>query len=75
MAGTAPNPPRPNGNDKPAAGPVPPLRVRTVPLIQLKDTESGQAERFKIPTMAERVCARLKDEFGAINIRVRGPGK
>jgi hypothetical protein len=35
----------------------------------------AQAERFKTRTMVERVNARLKDEFGASQIRVRGAAK
>jgi hypothetical protein len=35
----------------------------------------AQQERYKTRTMSERVNARLKDEFGASQIRVRGPVK
>ena len=35
----------------------------------------AQQERFKTRTMIERVNARLKDEFGASQIRVRGAAK
>ena len=35
----------------------------------------AQQERFKERTMIERVNARLKDEFGASQIRVRGAAK
>jgi len=35
----------------------------------------AKQERFKIRTMSERVNARLKDEFGASQIRVRGAAK
>lgn len=35
----------------------------------------AQQERFKERSMIERVNARLKDEFGASHIRVRGPAK
>jgi Transposase DDE domain/Transposase domain (DUF772) len=35
----------------------------------------AQQERFKLRTMSERVNARLKDEFGAGQIRVRGAAK
>jgi hypothetical protein len=35
----------------------------------------AQQERYKIRTMIERVNARLKDEFGASQIRVRGAAK
>jgi transposase len=35
----------------------------------------AQKERYKTRTMSERVNARLKDEFGASHIRVRGAAK
>ena len=35
----------------------------------------AEAERFRERTMVERVYARLKDEFGGRDIRVRGPRK
>ena len=35
----------------------------------------AQTERYKLRTMSERVNARLKDEFGARQIRVRGAVK
>ena len=35
----------------------------------------AQQERFQTRTMSERVNARLKDEFGASQIRVRGAAK
>ena len=35
----------------------------------------AQQERFKTRTMSDRVNARLKDEFGASRIRVRGAVK
>jgi hypothetical protein len=35
----------------------------------------AQRERFKERTMSERVNARLKDEFGARQVRVRGAAK
>lgn len=35
----------------------------------------AQQERYRERTMSERVNARLKDEFGANHIRVRGPEK
>jgi hypothetical protein len=35
----------------------------------------AQEQRYKERTMIERVNARLKDEFGGRNIRVRGPAK
>jgi hypothetical protein len=36
---------------------------------------SAQQDRFQERTLMERVNARLKDEFGASKIRVRGPSK
>lgn len=35
----------------------------------------AQQDRYKERTMIERVNARLKDEFGVSQIRVRGPAK
>jgi IS5 family transposase len=35
----------------------------------------AQQDRYKERTMSERVNSRLKDEFGASHIRVRGPVK
>ena len=35
----------------------------------------AQQERYKTRSMSERVNARLKDEFGASQIRVRGAAK
>ena len=35
----------------------------------------AQKERFKERTMVERVYSRLKDEFGANQVRVRGAAK
>jgi hypothetical protein len=37
--------------------------------------DPAQERRFELRTMSERVNARLKDEFGASRIRVRGPQK
>lgn len=37
--------------------------------------DPAEERRFEIRTMSERVNARLKDEFGASRIRVRGPQK
>lgn len=39
------------------------------------ELDPAQRERYKIRTMSERVNARLKDEFGASRIRVRGAAK
>src|SRR6202030_3788726 len=35
----------------------------------------AQQDRYKVRTMSERVNARLKDEFGASHLRVRGAAK
>ena len=35
----------------------------------------AQRDRYRTRTMSERVNARLKDEFGANHLRVRGPAK
>jgi hypothetical protein len=40
-----------------------------------RELSPAQKERYKERTMVERVNARLKDEFGARNIRVRGAKK
>ena len=37
--------------------------------------DPAEEKRYQIRTMSERVNARLKDEFGASRIRVRGPQK
>ena len=37
--------------------------------------DPAKQERYKDRTMIERVFGRLKDEFGARQIRVRGPVK
>lgn len=37
--------------------------------------DPAEEKRYRIRTMSERVNARLKDEFGANRIRVRGPQK
>ncbi len=39
------------------------------------DLAKAKRERYKIRTMVERVNARLKDEFGANHLRVRGAAK
>lgn len=40
-----------------------------------RQLDEAEKERYKIRTMSERVNARLKDEFGATQIRVRGAAK
>ena len=47
-----------------------PSRVKLQPQLG-----PAKAERYKIRTMVERVFGRLKDEFGADRIRVRGVKK
>ena len=53
-----------------------------VPLIdhnarggEKEQLEAPDAVRYKERTVAERSNARLKDEFGGRNLRVRGPDK
>ncbi len=45
------------------------------PVPQAPQLTEAETERFKLRTMSERVNARLKDEFGAASIRVRGGAK
>jgi hypothetical protein len=45
------------------------------PVQQAPQLTEAETERFKLRTMSERVNARLKDEFGAGSIRVRGGAK
>lgn len=45
------------------------------PAVPAPQLTWAQQDRFKERTMVERVNARLKDEFGASNIRVRGGAK
>lgn len=45
------------------------------PPTQLRPLDPAKLERFKNRTMVERVNARLKDEFGGRNLRVRGAAK
>ncbi len=45
--------------------------VRTLP----RQLSWAEQQRFRERTMIERVYARLKDEFGGRNVRVRGAGK
>ncbi|MCO5350731.1 MAG: transposase [Bryobacteraceae bacterium] len=53
------------GTKKPRRSPKPPQ----------PPPNAAQQERYKERTMSERVNARLKDEFGARQIRVRGAAK
>jgi hypothetical protein len=48
---------------------------KVFPPKQAPELTWAQQERYKERTMSERVNARLKDEFGAGHIRVRGPVK
>lgn len=54
----------------------PKSQAKDIPMAKLK-RELGWAEqeRYKERTMVERANARLKDEFGGRNVRVRGPAK
>ncbi len=45
------------------------------PVKQAPQLTEAQTQRFRMRTMSERVNARLKDEFGAGNVRVRGGAK
>lgn len=54
----------------------PKSQAKDIPMCKPKRQLSpAQKERYKERTMVERVNARLKDEFGARNVRVRGPRK
>jgi len=57
---------------KAPGGPKSALPMRQKPVPQLAPAESI---RFRERTMVERVYSRLKDEFGASSVRVRGPKK
>lgn len=48
---------------------------KVFPSIPTPELSWAEAERFKERTMIERVNARLKDEFGASHVRVRGAVK
>lgn len=63
----APHPRR--GTKKPS--PMP----KVFPPVATPELTWAQQERFKERTMIERVNARLKDEFGANQVRVRGAAK
>lgn len=52
--------------------PVTQLPCRVKPQPQMSPAEH---QRYRERTLVERVFARLKDEFGASSIRVRGPAK
>jgi hypothetical protein len=57
------------GTKKPSALP------KVSPPIPTPELTWAQQERYKGRTMSERVNARLKDEFGARQVRVRGAAK
>lgn len=60
----------------PRRGTKKPLPVKKVVSDKLTPQLSwAQQDRFQLRTMSERVNARLKDEFGASQIRVRGAAK
>ena len=63
----APHPRR--GTKKPSALP------KIFPAQPTPQLSGAQQERYRLRTMSERVNARLKDEFGANQIRVRGAVK
>lgn len=63
----APHPRR--GTKKPSQLP------KVFPIEPTPELTWAQRERFKERTMSERVNARLKDEFGASHLRVRGAAK
>ena len=63
----APHPRR--GTKKPSQLP------KVFPVEPTPELTWAQQERFKERTMVERVNARLKDEFGASHLRVRGAAK
>jgi len=63
----APHPRR--GTKKPSALP------KIFPAHPTPQLSWAQQERYKVRSMSERVNARLKDEFGASHIRVRGAAK
>jgi hypothetical protein len=48
---------------------------KAFPVVPTPELSPAQRERFKERTMIERVNARLKDEFGANHLRVRGAVK
>ncbi len=48
---------------------------KVFPAQATPELSPAQQERFKERTMVERVYARLKDEYGASQIRVRGAAK
>jgi Transposase DDE domain/Transposase domain (DUF772) len=54
----------------------PKSQAKSIPMSKPKrELSPAQQERYKERTMVERVNARLKDEFGARQIRVRGASK
>jgi hypothetical protein len=60
----------------PRRGTKKPSQLRkTFPAQPAPELTWAQRERFKERTMVERVNARLKDEFGASQVRVRGAAK
>jgi hypothetical protein len=63
----APHPRR--GTKKPSQVP------KVFPVQPTPQLSWAEQDRYKERTMSERVNARLKDEFGASHLRVRGPAK
>ena len=67
-----------NRNHQPIINPHTRRKSETqLPLLVKPQPQLGpaQAERYKIRSMVERVLGRLKDEYGADRIRVRGAKK
>jgi hypothetical protein len=54
----------------------PKSQAKSIPLAKpARELTWAEQDRYKERTMVERVNARLKDEFGGRNLRVRGPVK
>jgi len=67
----APHPHR-SGTRKPSQLPkINPVKAPKPP----RELSWAQRDRYRVRTMSERVNARLKDEFGANHLRVRGADK
>ncbi|SPE37753.1 hypothetical protein SBA3_2700046 [Candidatus Sulfopaludibacter sp. SbA3] len=50
-------------------------RTKVFPATPTPELTRVEQERYKTRTMSERVNARLKNEFGASHLRVRGAAK
>jgi IS5 family transposase len=54
----------------------PKSQAKAIPMAKPpRELSKAQRERYKERTMVERANARLKDEFGGRNVRVRGAAK